>query len=136
MPAAGDKHKECVGVSPQPKRFYQEAHAILDGLAGAAFLNVTHHLLQTLEHFIPVDPRDVFLRIHRVIMGGQQAGYQSDPAADLVVRIVERYLAEYRTIFQEYADCRRDLIEMLDVFVKVGWPNARRLLYRLEDIFR
>lgn len=26
-------------------------------------------------------------------------------------------------------------IEMVDGFVEVGWPNTRRLAYRLEEIF-
>lgn len=124
-------------VSPQSKRFYQEAGAILDELADAALPSVAHQLLETLEHFVPVDPRGVFLRIHRVVSAGQQAGYQYESmAADLIVRLVERYLAEYRKLLQQDADCRRALIEVLDVFVKVGWPSARRLTYRLEEIFR
>jgi len=125
------------GVSPQSKRFYQEASAILDEVAEAALPSVAHHLLETLEHFIPMDPRGVFLRIHRVVSAGQQAGYQYESlAADLIVRLAERYLAEYRTLLQQDNDCRRALIEVLDVFVKVGWPSARRLVYRLEEIFR
>jgi hypothetical protein len=124
-------------VTPQSKRFYQEASAILDELTDAPLPSVAHHLLETLEHFIPVDPRGVFLRIHRVVSAGQQAGYQYESmAAELIVRLVERYLAEYRTLLQQDVACRRALIEVLDVFVKAGWPSARRLAYRLEEIFR
>jgi hypothetical protein len=50
--------------------------------------------------------------------------------------LVERYLAEYRTIFREKAECRHVLIEILDIFVQAGWPSARRLTYRMEEIFR
>jgi len=127
-------------VSPQSKRwFHQEAGTLLDELADAALPSVAHHLLETLEHFIPVDPRGVFLRIHRVVSAGQQAGYQYESmAADLIVRLVERYLAEYRMLLQQDVDCRRALIQVLDMFVKAGcgWPSARRLAYGLEVIFR
>jgi hypothetical protein len=128
-------------ASTQSKQFYQEAGAILDELADALLdaplPSAAHYLLETLEHFIPVDPPGVFLRIHHVVLAGQQMGYQYTPlVADLIVRLVERYLAEYRTLFQQNADCRRALIEVLDIFVKVGWPSARRLTYRLEEIFR
>ena len=57
-------------------------------------------------------------------------------AADLVVRLVERYLAEYRELLQDNPECREALIELLDTFVRAGWPAARQLTYRLEDIFR
>jgi hypothetical protein len=124
-------------VTPQSKRFYQEADSILDELTDAPLPSVAHYLLETLEHFIPVDPRGVFLRIHRVVLAGQQAGYQYESmAVELIVRLVERYLAEYRTLLQQDGDCRSALIEVLDVFVKAGWPSARRLAYRLEEIFR
>jgi hypothetical protein len=37
---------------------------------------------------------------------------------------------------QESEECRRVLIEILDTFVEAGWPSARRLTYRIEEIFR
>jgi hypothetical protein len=52
------------------------------------------------------------------------------------VRIIERFLAEYRSLFQENIECRDALIEVLDIFVQAGWPQAQRLTYRLEEIFR
>jgi hypothetical protein len=118
-------------------RFYDEARPILDKLADVAFPSVTHQLLEILEFFIQADPRGIFLRIGRVVRAGQQGGYQYESlAADLMVRLVERYLADYRTLLREDTDCRKTLIEVLDAFVQVGWPSARRLTYRLENIFR
>ncbi len=131
------QRREVREVGPQSRRFYEEAGKILDELADAALPSVTHHLLETLEYFIPLDPRGVFLRIQRIVVGAQQAGYQYESmAADLIVRLVERYLAEHRTLLQEDEYCRKALIKVLDVFVRAGWPSARRLAYRLEEIFR
>jgi hypothetical protein len=118
-------------------RFYHEAGHILDELADVGLPSLAHHLLETLEAFIPSDPEGVFLRIGRVIRSGQKGGYQYESlAADLMVRLVEQYLAEYRAILRENEVCRRTLLEVLDIFVQVGWPSARRLTYRLEEIFR
>ena len=124
-------------VSPQSRRFYEEAGTILDELTKVPIPRVTHHLLETLEYFIPVDPRGVFLRIHQVIMSAQKGGYQYESlAANLIVRLIERYLAEHRELLQQDVECRKALIEILDVFVDAGWPSARKLTYRLEEIFR
>ncbi len=124
-------------ITPQSKRFYQEAEAVFDELAETALPEVVHYLLEILEYFIPLDPRKIFLRIHHVVLLAQKEGYQYESlAVDLIVRIVERYLAEYRTLLQEDDDCRKALIDILDVFVEVGWPSARRLAYRLEEIYR
>jgi hypothetical protein len=74
-------------------RFYHEASHILDELAEVGLPSLAHHLLETLEAFIPSDPAGVFLRIGRVIRGGQKGGYQYESlAVDLMVRSVEQYL--------------------------------------------
>lgn len=123
--------------SPQAIRFYEAAMPIFDQLTSVGLPSATHHLLQTLEFFIPIDPAGIFLRIGRVIRAGKLGGYHYESlAVDLIVRIVERYFAEYRTILRENKDCHRALIEVLDAFVEVGWPSARRLVYSLEVIFR
>lgn len=121
----------------EKERFYREAEAILDELADVGLPSLAHHLLETLETFIPFDPRGVFLRIGRVIRAGQRWGYQYESmAANLMVALVERYLAEHRTLLREDERCRETLLEVLDIFVEAGWPSARRLTYRLEEIFR
>jgi DNA replication protein DnaC len=121
----------------QAERFYREARPILDELADAGLPSVTHRLLETLEFFIPLDPRGVFLCIGRVVQAGQRGGYQYESlAANLVVKLVERYLAECRTLLREDMECRQILIDILDIFVQAGWPSARKLTYRLEEIFR
>lgn len=37
---------------------------------------------------------------------------------------------------QQDIRCREELIDILETFVNAGWPSARRLSYRLEEIFR
>ena len=118
-------------------QFYKDMGPLLDELADVGIPSIVHNLLQTLEFFIPLDPQGVFLRFERIIKSGQKGGYQYESmAADLIVRLVERYLAQYRTLFLESQECRVALINILDVFVRVGWPRARNLTYRLEEVFR
>jgi hypothetical protein len=63
--------------------------------------------------------------------------YQYDSlAADLMVKVIERYLAEYRYLFREDPEARNLLLSILDIFVTAGWPSARQLSYGLEEIFR
>jgi hypothetical protein len=57
-------------------------------------------------------------------------------AAGLVVQIVERYLAEHRTLLQQDDGCRAALIDVLDIFVGAGWAAALRLTYGLQEIYR
>lgn len=123
--------------NPESQRFYRETAIILDELAEAGLPSVTHHLLETLDFFVPIDPHGVFLRIGKVLRAGKRGGYQYESlAVDLIVKLVERYLAEYRSLLRENEECRSTLIDILDLFVQAGWPSARRLTYRLEEIYR
>jgi len=118
-------------------RLLREAGQIIDTLADVGLPSLTHHLLETLEVLIPLDPQGVFMRVGAAVRGGTKGGYQYDRMAeDALVRIVEEYLAEHREIFQEDEAARRALIEILDTFVRAGSIGARRLSYGLDAIFR
>jgi hypothetical protein len=72
-----------------------------------------------------------------VIVDAQSDGLQFESlAVEVVVRTVKRFLAEYRAVLRDRSDCRVALVEILDVFVTVGWPTAQQLTYSLEEIFR
>jgi hypothetical protein len=118
-------------------RFYKEAGPLLDELANIRLAAAaSHHLIETLAFFVPEDPSGVFLRIAESLRSATAGGYQFESlGAKEVVAIVERYIAEYRSLFQDDA-LRHALMEMLDTFVEAGWPSARRLVYRLDEIFR
>jgi hypothetical protein len=121
----------------EKQRFLSEAGSLLDELTVFNYPSLIHRLLEMLDFLAPVDPPGVFLRIGRIVLTGGQNGYQYESfGADLIVRVVERYLAEFRGVLRENGECRRILIETLDIFVKVGWPQARQLTYRMEEIFR
>lgn len=122
----------------EKKQFLFEAENLLNQLSNVGlFPKITHYLLQILQAFISLDPVIIFQKIGRIIKTAQQGGYQYESlAVDLIVKMIERYLAEYRWVFRENENCQRMLLEILDIFVNVGWPSARRLTYRLEEIYR
>jgi hypothetical protein len=127
---------QTLGIA-EKQRFFAEMSPLLDKLTESSFPSVTHNLLKTLQFFVPLDPAKAFLRIGQALRAGQSGGYQYDPlAVDLVVGLIERYLAEYRTVFRESKDCQLALLEILDIFVRANWPRARRLTYRMDEIFR
>lgn len=126
------------GLTQQQRaRFFEDTSQLIGELSQLGFSSTAHHVLQTLESFVEFDPAGVFLNVGRTLKAAAPYGYQFEQlAADVFVRLVERYLADHREIFEQRADCRKVLIETLDIFVNVGWANARRLTYRLEELFR
>jgi hypothetical protein len=120
-----------------PEEFYRQAKPLLVMLAELGHPHIAHSILEALQFFIPVDPPGVLLLVGDVVRTGSKYGYQYEQLAmDLMVKIIEQYLAQYRTILRDNAECARALMDTLDVFVRVGWPSAHRLAYRLNDIYR
>ena len=108
-----------------------------DLLAEIGSPNLVHHLVQTLEMFVPIDPARVFLLIGKSVLAGRLWSYHfEDQAVELVVRIIRTYIAEHRSIFEKNPDCLRVLRELLDLFITAGWPSARIVAYRVDEIFR
>jgi hypothetical protein len=138
--ASATKHSrtdERILTTAEKQEFLEQVDALVDEIAEIGLPHTAHHLLEMLEHLIEANPVRVFLRMARVMRAGEQRGYQFEPLAiDLVVEIVERYLADYRTQLRANADCRRALVEILDIFVRAGWPKAIRLVYQLDEIYR
>ncbi len=135
--AFAEKNAQTSGAMRDKKaeQFYWESGALLDKLSAVAMPIVTHQILETLEFFIPSDSRGVLLRIGRVLESGKKGGYQFESlGAQLLVKIVERYLAEYIDLLQKDGECRQVILNALNIFV--AWPEAQQLTYRLEDIFR
>jgi hypothetical protein len=122
---------------PARKIFWMESRSAISSLSTVAIPSAAHHLIEMLQSFIPFDPADVFHAIASVIRAAKSWGYQYESTAvDLLVKVTEIYLAEYRLLLQQDLQCREELIDILETFVIAGWPSARRLSYRLEEIFR
>jgi hypothetical protein len=100
-----------------------------------------YHLIQTFRHLLPCAPGEIFLMAAQSIRNSSKAGFQNESlAVGEVVKLIQAVLADYRDLFKpgsgREAECLRALLEMLDLFVEAGWPEARQLTHRLEEIYR
>lgn len=118
-------------------RFLADYAGILVVLASSHEPATLHHLVELYEFLIPGDPVRVFEAIHAMLLGrGKEEGYHYESLGDTaVVRIMQRYIADYRTIFEDESR-RARLVAILQLFSEVGWTNALRLLYDLPDLLR
>lgn len=116
-------------TAPEKQRFLLDAQGTLDALASVGLVPVAHRLVEALQIYITTDPKPVFMRIGQIIISAENEGYQNEPlASQLIVEIIERYLATYPEIFREETQYQEMLMSILDIFV--DWPEARRLVYR------
>ena len=117
-------------------RLYRELLPVLDRLAECSVVHTAYYFVQALENFIPADPAGMFRLIAKSVMSSAKFGYQFEAmGADVVVRIVETYLADHREIFSNEARLN-ELMDLLNLFVSAGWPAAQSLTFRLAEIWR
>jgi hypothetical protein len=130
--------REAAGLtSPEEKTaFLGDVEPILRKIGDLGASHTIYNLLQILEFLLPVDPGKVFdLIAHALLHGGKRQDYQFDSmGSDVFVRIVGQCLADHRDIFREEVR-RGSLVDCLDAFIEAGWPSARRLIYRLPELF-
>jgi len=127
--------RETVLTVDQRVRFLSSAERVIESLALFGLPTVAHRLAGICEAYMDIDPRGNLLRLAVIVRAGRNHGYESDRlAVDLIVRLIERYLAECRHLFRGDADLQAALREILETFV--GWPSALQLIYRLDDLSR
>ena len=119
-------------------RFLQELTPTFEVLAGVPYPSITHYLLQTLEFLIAENPPLVFrIMTDALVQGGRNGQYQFESlGVEIFVRMIRRYLADFRGALTQSKDLRQRLMQSLDIFVEAGWPAARRLVYDLPEMLR
>lgn len=121
----------------QKRRFIIEASRILDLLSESPHPSTVHNLIQMLHSLIDVSPREVFLRMSRIVQAGKGGRYEMESLAIAeIVNVVNRMLADFRTLLQDDQEMRNAMVSILDTFVEAGWPQAIQLTYRLDEIYR
>ncbi len=121
----------------QLSRYVQELDPLLELLCEVEFVDIAYDVLKTLQYLAPFRPERVFELVGKLVSNSSRDGiHYESMATDLVVEIVEQYLAERRELFRVDRDLRETLLNVLDVFVEAGWPKATQLTFRLSEVFR
>lgn len=108
----------------------------LDEKSGMMFAPTAHHFVQLLNGILRYDPQGVLHLAAGVAKASEPFGYNIDSmAVGEVVKLVEAILADFRDKVRD-GDSLQDLLDLLDIFAKTGWPDALRLVWRLDEVFR
>jgi hypothetical protein len=133
--AASGRQEQTEHRSGKSTAFFNLAMPLLERLAQIHHPGITHQLVETLAHLADHDPKRVLLTVKRAVPPGYL--YEQEPlAVDLIVNLIQRYLAEYRTLVTTDDESLTAVHQLLEVFVRAGWPSAIALAYQLPDAFR
>jgi hypothetical protein len=95
-----------------------------------------HHLMQTFNAVLDYDPATVVEYAAAVCQAASGAGYHFDHMAiSEAVKLAQRVLADHKDVLRVRRTATA-LGEVLDTFVKAGWPEAVRLAYTVDEAVR
>ncbi len=135
--AASAKRLDWSEADDHARRFLREGTLLLERLCDCPFAYPAYKMLETLRFLAPCNPPTVFVLIARCLQAAREDHIQFEHlAVELVVGIVESYLSFQRLLIQNDPVLRRAVLDVLDLFTATGWPDAVRLVYRLEEIYR
>ncbi|WP_346363553.1 ATP-binding protein [Bosea sp. (in: a-proteobacteria)] len=137
--AYADNREAAIGLmsADTMRSFLDDYRPMLELLAASHEPSTHHHLVELYEFLIAGDPVRVFDALHSLLTGSAaREGYHHEGlAAPVIVRMIKRYVADHRSIFEDNAR-RAQLVEILRLFSDVGWSDALKLLYDLPDLLR
>ena len=103
---------------------------------GVMFAPTAHYFMQLLRSFLGCNPKEVLHLATGVVKSSEKFGYTLDSlAVRKVVEFVEIVLADYRHEVRD-GEALDDLLNLLDLFAKIGWSDALKLVWRLDEVFR
>jgi hypothetical protein len=95
-----------------------------------------HYFIEIMEAALRFDTKFALSAANEVTQMTAVTNYTFDPAAiENVVRFTERLLADHKALLNE-PEAFRQIMNLLTLYVKSGWPQALELLWRLDEIFR
>ena len=108
----------------------------LDPESGVMLAQTAHYFMELLTSFLSCNPKEILGLAGGVVKSSERFGYNLDSlAVKDVVKLVEIVLADHRNEVRD-GEGLDDLLNLLDIFAKAGWPDALRLVWRLDEVFR
>lgn len=139
-----DEKRSDEVASEVRQRYYMAVRPILEAVVNFVSAEesqgmvprTAHHFVEMMNEVLPYEPRETLAMTRTIAGAAGTHGYHLDSlAVGEVVKLVETLLADHRHLLLE-ADALDDLLTLLDQFADVGWPEALRLVWRLDEIFR
>ena len=141
----GQSEKQTEKVSLELRcEFYNEVKPLMKRVIafaqnpehGLMFAPTAHYFMQLLKSFLGCNPKEVLHLATGVVKSSEPFGYNLDSiAVHDVVEFVEIVLADYRHEVRD-GEALEDLLNLLDLFAKIGWSDALKLVWRLDEVFR
>ena len=97
--------------------------------------STAHHLMESFNHLLAVNPERI-LKLTQRLITGRTFGYEFDQMAiGEFVKFAEKFLADHRELLRDGTSAVR-FADILDVFVRAGWPAATQIVLQMDSAVR
>ena len=135
------EQKEDIIKESQKEKYYFEIKelikkVIIVGKDSLLHASTAHNLIKLSSEVLKFDPNGVIEIAKDLCTVSANFGYVLDPMAiKEVVELIQSCIVDYKEIFKTKNNLK-NLTELLNIFVKAGWPEAIKLSIELDKIWR
>ncbi|AKJ38104.1 ATP-binding protein [Methanosarcina barkeri] len=137
------RHKEEMPSDKQMKTYYENIKPLLEQILiftseEKNIMNAmtAHYFMELLNCVLKYDPKGVLKLATKVAKSSQTANYNLDIIAiKETVKLVETILADHKLEVRD-EESIKNLIDLLDIFSISGSPEALKLVWKLDTVFR
>lgn len=101
---------------------------------GIILAHTAHYFMEILNGVISYDARDILTMANQITKYSVDYRFDSLSIRE-VVSLTEKLLVDHKNLFLQ-PDALNELIDLLDIYINSGWPDALELLWKLDDIFK
>lgn len=134
---AFDEKNSKGGLSDAAKaRFIEEQHALIEQVVATGEVRSAYQFIEMALAYQDIDPIWALKLVETAVAASVAFGaaYES-LVASAIATFVKQFIARHRHYLRDKAN-QASLMNILDAFVDVGWPEAINLTQDLEEIFR
>jgi hypothetical protein len=107
--------------------------------AGLMIPSTAYHFMELLRGALEhgADVKVILQMAFKVASGGEKLNYSLDRmAVDETVKLAEVVVADHRQEISRDRDSMKALLGLLDIFARAGWPEALKMIWRLDELYR
>lgn len=117
-------------------RFLSEARISLEALSHTNHPRMVHHFIELLADLAPANPTACLLLMRNAV-AGSGGGYAGERLGmEGITNFLRWLMAEHRDTVTADAEGRAAVLQIVEPFLRVGWPEARRLADEIDRWFR
>lgn len=117
-------------------RFLREARSSLEALSRINHPRMVHHFIELLADLAPSEPKACLYLMRDSVAGGGRPYAGERLGMDGVTTFLRWLMAEHRDTVTADAEGRIAVLQIVEPFLKAGWPEARRLADEIDRWFR